>query len=423
MVSGQNVRLFTYPWTYRHFSGYGAAADHIKWLFSEQKTTSNSSMLDLRAKIYETAKCTELHYEGAFWSAETISPFCHCVSKLWVEFNHSMIQYTAISDTSNLFDARIAAVHKHMDNVCAKLSRPTVHEDMVDATHASSTNIVVSAVLWNMISLVSGLFSFYYASYDSKNALFAQAAFIIAGVVCLALWFVMIFTLKIFDWGNTTAYAIFWVCSLLFWYKVRTQSSNGNYNLRNSIVHWLGYSINLSLLFTTANVLMQRRNSMYQIMMIVVAITMGFLGLAGDYVSYFKVYMIENNITKKEFALTETKYIHRYFWIANMIFVIGSFNIAGPTFNAAHFSNTYSSVWLVIPLLLLPLIQQPSGIKTKGEDSEKSAKYENEYVETMASREMFDLAARLIFTLALVGDLRGVGQNDNILVYTKVVID
>lgn len=409
--AGNNVRLFTFPWSFREPSNI----DSIIKVYKDVQNVSDAAAV--RSNVYEHAMCNPagalgngIRYMNIHWNPRSVSPLCACLADTH-DVYESLQQPT---DSQETMKKRWHAVSNHVEAHCTKKHRPTQREGLSGETEWSATNIVVSTLLWNMVSLVSSLLSVVFAF--EKKSLWRMAAYIAtlatAGV-CALMWIVALAvysTKDVSNWLMTILFVVFVVVTafMLFAEYGIQATELPPYHLRNQIVYWLGYGINLSLLFTSMNCLMHRQDKDYNIMFIAAAFAISINSLASDYVSYFKTAVRGKDDC--DAVPSNTNKIHAYIWWANVILLLGIFNVSGPTVASTTFSNSQGVIWVTLLVLVLPIIILPNGMQREISDTHE---FSNEVSDTAAMRDMSDLLSRFIFTAAVVGDLYNTSRDNS----------
>lgn len=184
------------------------------------------------------------------------------------------------------------------------------------------------------------------------------------------------------------------------------------YALRKSFLQWFAYVINFILVLTTANVLIQRRNHEYQLLTIGLGGVVGFLGLASDYATHIREIITEKTL-KDDF-----RSLHKIIWVGLVVVIVALANVADIDSTTTPFSNAEASLWIVVPILLVPLLMLPNGwqklIDHDVNTDENSPVYNTvPKPETFLLRDHLDFIARFIFTAAFVADLASLGNKDS----------
>lgn len=421
------VSLFSFPFTRRHTAH---PYEHVTEAYRKNTQFGNTELLAMEKDIYEKARCFPVHYDGTLeFRASAVSPTCNCLRNFHLTYIHDMVPNGVIPSTPPSQDKR-NQIADDVGKFCFKDVRPTQYDQMHDHNSALGTNLVAGAIVWNILALA---YSFFCAWQDviGTNEMKDEVKnrYVVdhenwAVVNYFWIWLLMIPVLHwpIFLTISSSSVGIIIIMFftvvgyfVLVWYLSWMQYKDASpgklvdiHPLLKNILFWVQYSINLSLVLVSANALMQRRDDIYNVMSILVGVSVGLISLANDYVT--------NIIRRAREGGNESQYkdcqdvIGKFIWIAKAVLLVSLYNISYPVFPDTPFSNAQSVVWFVVPVLFfIPLLQEgwlTEGPKIRGGDKVVAE-------EINASRSFLDMLPRFIFTVAIMIDLAATSLNDS----------
>lgn len=358
---------------------------------------------------------------------------------------------------------------------CFQNLRHTQVEDIADPytndNEASFTNIVGVAVFWNVISCITAAFVYYFdvMAMDKKDEVATAAAATTTGfgkrkgnvesgsvdaaaasaksTANDAYFFVLSFlgllwpiiSLAFFCGAAQSAvliaisvifYAITMVMHGMQGAKQDVDFGYEMYPTRKKIVFWVGYTITTPVVLMACNMLMQRREVMYNFTTVFMVVVVGLCSMASEmiYTGYEHLYITMHTKKDKSQRLDSdafdeqiSNYKEQKNAMVKVNLVVTLILIAGigcttfPVFSSTPFSNTYSSMFVALPILLVipPLITgRILGLVPNETDARNSSAASGQtWVLELTNVEFF---ARAFFTVAVIYDLISLGIADNV---------
>lgn len=354
-----------------------------------------------------------------------------------------------------------------------------ISDPYTNDSETSFTNIVAVAVFWNVISCTTAAFVYYFdvlsldkrpvsitdahveaaarqrtkgqgaaaahaaattATKENENKLSAAAAdtyFFVLSFLGL-LW--PIISLAFFCGAGQSAaliltsvcfYAITMVMHGMQGAKQDVEEGYDLYPTRKKIVFWLGYILTTPAVLMACNMLMQRRDVMYNFTTVFMVVVIGLCSMASEmiYTGYEHFYIQMH--TKKDadqFKLTNdfdeniTNYKEQKNAMVKMNIVVTLILLVGigcttfPVFSSTPFSNAYASIYVTLPILLIipPLVTgRIIGLVPNEVDARNSSGAAGQtWVLELTNIEF---VARAFFTVAVIYDLASLATADNVV--------
>lgn len=409
--SSNNIRLFEFPWTFRVSTHNATSNDNVIALYKYANVTANTGDVawdgNLTAVLTAARKelwCQEVQFAQAAWGVASVSPLCNCFENLHAEFATKMYAHF---DNATAKDELKAGFKKHFNDFCVKKTRSTITEEAGVYGSAATTNVVLGTLIWNTVATMSSIYSIYFDNFKGPNNQWTYALHILPFAFSMA-------GLGLYGINTSTglllgAVLIFGCVQIVMLGLDSMTGRNQPYALRKSLVHWVGYSINLMLMFTSVNVLMQRRDHYNMLYFLATGFCLGIIGLVSDYVTHIRNTGPEP--TKEHDDVYRST--HKYLWGAALLLIAGVSNISESNFVNSPFSNAQACIWFALPVLYIPLLTLPNGWnKLKGDADLDISK--SPAPGTFLMREYADLLSRIVFTIAIFTDMASLGNRDNL---------
>lgn len=332
---------------------------------------------------------------------------------------------------------------------CFRVTRQTQVEDLVDPftdkNSAMYTNVLTVALYWNVISTISSAFLWYTETLRMKekeeNNRNANKFIFFSLTVFAACFFSMITNTEPIQSAICIVFCgVFFLLALYLRMDSSQEltdiSRTTHLDLNQKILFWIGYTMTLPVLVLGANMLAQRRDWFYNIQMIMMAAGIGIAAFAAEFVYSAAtdiLFQKSDSEEKKEestFLLNKAAIILRnsetemrekndiisdiLMGILFQVFVMWCAEF--PTFPANTFSNAKRSTCIVVPLLLLLPIFQCTRLLVKKPDIQDMSKLHEAqfHCSWIPQLSAVDFVARILFTLALIYDLRSLSIVDNV---------
>ena len=315
-----------------------------------------------------------------------------------------------------------------------------ISDPYTDENETSFTNIVGVTVFWYVISCTTAAFVYYFdvlsvdnndnpkkMSRPTEHAYFFVLSFL--GLM----W--PIISLAFFHGATQSAVLI--VISIAFYaitmimhaMSINSQNGGEKYPTRKKIVFWLGYILTTPAVLMACNMLMQRRDVLYNFTTVFMVVVVGLCSMASEmiYTGYEHFYIMAK--TKKESsnqldtdldeAVTNYKeqknVMVKMNLVVTLILAIGIGCTTFPVFSSTPFSNTYAAMFVTLPILLIipPLITgRIIGLVPNKADGDNSSGASGQtWMVELTNIEFF---ARAFFTVAVMYDLSSLGTADNV---------
>lgn len=198
---------------------------------------------------------------------------------------------------------------------------------------------------------------------------------------------------------------------------------------------WCSYAVILPIVLIMSNMLMQRRDLMYNIVFGILGISTALSCCSSMYCNTIKYVQMKHADDKYNDKCKVVYTVAQSSWICNALVLVSMYNISSPVFSSTPFSNTTSVLWFVIPsLLVIPLMygipfgddkRMNKGLKdsssfgnedgTDNLSEMKVLKYNHFLTRPLRFMHQLEFVARMIFTLALIVDTTSIGTSDNVI--------
>lgn len=388
----------------------------------------------LQSIVMDKAFCYPVIYDTTGrWKASDVSPACNCLVNSMVQYRSGMEAFlqknrSATGDftLTERFQAEITNLKtKYADYVrdtCLARSRGTVVEDFNPGSGVSVSTVFLM-VMWNT---VAGVVSYFRVlpkqNTDAlKNNWTMGALLGLYFVVILAIHiplFVTAILLAVLTKTNWTYWvgvvftAVYSLALVLGW-QARSRFLDKTYwPFRENVVFWSGLVISLVSMTLCNNSLVQARDEAYNWAMVLLAVLVTLMGYRGDYAQLdYEEEIVETPQkpqqdkaaapaakTKEDYA---RKRAYMFNWLATvaiLYFAFGSTHVRAPVEN---FSNASRVATFCLQLMLTIPFLQVGGLGTRYE----KISYNVERHPIFTLRIILELAARLIFTVALTTDM------------------
>ena len=343
-------------------------------------------------------------------------------------------------------------------------------EDITDpgtdgqSSSSTFTNIVGFVVYWNVISCITSAFVFYFdVMTDDPNNYSAAADysswakvmyFGVLFLVCVLFPLISLF----FFCGYAQSTAMLVICiaffafaflfhgnSMLFFSTDEIDRNASRYPARKKFVYWIGYTLTAPVLLMSCNMLMQRRDVLYNFTTVFMVVCIGLCSLGSEmvYTAYEHFYI---NQFKKKRGITTWPDESLSYDIDNavlnfreqknamvklnlaviLMLVIGIGCTSFPMFVSTPFSNAYAAIFVSLPIMLVipPLITGriislvPSADDAAAEGGSSGSKNQGFASGTTGQTWVLELisielVARAFFTVPVMYDLYSLGISDN----------
>lgn len=273
---------------------------------------------------------------------------------------------------------------------CFQGLRPTQYEQLSGWSH----NSVIGAILWNTLSTMSVLFVCA-AKTDYKRLVpntYLRAA--MEGLLLLWPLLAILWHLKL------QGIATIAVCLAYYGVKVFAEARAQSWDLHFSIAFWGQFVFTLPMVIVSSNVVTQQRDGLFNMLIYFICVVVPLNALAGDYCMAVAVKAGKANLDGSYKAMLF------FSWLANALLILAVLNISSSAFPSNPFSNTASGVWAVTSIVCIIPVLQPRSVW----------KSEDRWSRLIVNRYSLDLAARIIFTIAVVIDLSATRNVDNLVI-------
>jgi hypothetical protein len=338
-----------------------------------------------------------------------------------------------------------------------------ISDPVTDSTTHAFTNIVSTVIYWNVVGCITSAFVFYFdvMSYEpNKNSSspFSRRpnreespVYIFFGIF-LFVWVVFPLVIPFFICGTVHSTIMFLVAFFFFFFaafmhgsghmKDSIDKNNSRYPARKKIVYWVGYIITVPALVMSCNMLMQRRDTLFNFTTAFMTVCIGLCSLGSEmvYTAYEHFYI--SHYTKKRDEMDKLQYevdsavlnfreqknaMVKISLFVILILVVGISCTSFPIFASTPFSNAYHAIFVVLPMMLVipPLVTgRIIGLVPTAEDANDSNSSGNaKRMEAFSSGTSgqtwvlelitIELLARAFFTVPVMYDLYSVGVTDN----------
>lgn len=275
-------------------------------------------------------------------------------------------------------------------------TRSTQFEGLAGISHSP----LLTALLWNSVSTAS-LHSFWFRILPIK----AEPPYKVWwGALSLEFLFgvVPVFSGLL---GGISLQGVLVIVVVLTYYLfcmvMRAVSKDGNKGLSFGTLYWTQFLLVFPSVFQSANMALQRRDSMLNALIYCVCTAIPLNALAAEFTVHVATHK-DSPVTRSGLGQTAM----HYSWIANAIMILAMFNLSSPSYPSNPFSSLASYVWAVLAVMCLVPLVQPRSLH--GEPSATT--------KTNLNRHTLDLIARIIFTIAVALDISTTGYADNVVI-------
>ena len=326
--------------------------------------------------------------------------------------------------------------------VCVWLQLEDISDPYTNENETSFTNIVGVTVFWNVISCTTAAFVYYFDVLSVDNIDSAEkngfqpsqhAYFFVLSFLGL-MW--PIISLAFFHGATQSAVLI--VISIAFYaftmimhaMSMRPQDGVEKYPTRKKIVFWLGYILTTPAVLMACNMLMQRRDVLYNFTTVFMVVVVGLCSMASEmiytgyehfYIEVYKKKGVRDQQLKGDLDEAVTNYkeqknaMVKMNLVVTLILAIGIGCTTFPVFSSTPFSNTYAAMFVTLPILLIipPLITGRiiGLVPNKADENNSSGASGQTWMVELTNIEFF---ARAFFTVAVMYDLSSLGTADNV---------
>lgn len=263
-----------------------------------------------------------------------------------------------------------------------------ITDPYTDDQASSSTNIVGVVIYWNVISCITAAFVFYFDVMTddpnnqpmnaSRNMLFFSVLFVLTVWPMILLFFFCGLGQMI---SSLVIYLTFFVFAILVHGSHHAQDeadkNSSRYPARKKLVYWVGYTITTPALLMCCNMLLQRRDTLYNFTTVFMAVSIGMCSLGSEmvYTAYEHFYILQykKKNDKESGASVSLNYdidnavlnfreqkngMVKLNIMVTLMLVIGIGCTSFPAFVSTPFSNAYSAVFVSLPIMLIipPLV-------------------------------------------------------------------
>lgn len=327
-LNRKDLGFFTYHMTKRSaVNDFEGISDLITgWGVSKDKLSENlayplneTGRVLLRSEVFDKAKCFAVSYSGnQQWRAGDVSPMCNCLDNMITMFtmahvNNNMSQIIQLEkiDRSVLANMSNATETKFMKNLiekeCFNGVRATQVESMYSNEFYLSVNIVMSAMVWNTLSLLTSFCIMWQSlSEQNNNQSMEMTGFALYGVQILFFIFTHLPLCVLAGYLSTNQPENQWITitttifivffdALVTWMMVignemdksaKKVLPGGSWQFRKVIVFWYAYVTTLPFLLGSFNALTQKRDEFYNIITMFLIICVGLCFMCEDFVRY-----------------------------------------------------------------------------------------------------------------------------------------
>lgn len=341
-----------------------------------------------------------------------------------------------------------------------------ISDPNTDSDTSAFTNIVGIVVYWNAISCITSAYVFFFdvmsseepngEPFKAKEAplwFFLGLLFFMTGWPLVSLPF---FCGRV----QSSIAAVLWFCFYLFAILVHGSQhlkdsmqstedaiinrNNSRYPARKKIVYWVGYTITAPALVMCCNMLLQRRDTLFNFTTVFMTVCIGLCSLGSEmvytayehfYISHYRKkhdiaikpglqvqYDIDNavlNFREQKNAMVKLSLL------VILILVLGIGCTSFPAFVSTPFSNAYPAILVVLPIMLVipPLVTGriislvPSAEDVGNSGGKGSAFASGTSGQTWVLELItIELLARAFFTVPVMYDLYSVGISDSSII-------
>jgi hypothetical protein len=351
----------------------------IKNLFAKNADTSQAGLDLLLRGVNKAAYCYPVSYGGISWGASDVSPMCNCLRNVHLLYTVNFLDVD-ISDGS--YESLLEKNTNMVEQNCLSGIRPTQYEELLPTSHILTTNLLAGALMWNTLSTVCGI-----RRWQTFNWMVQAFLVVLCTLPIIVIAFMVGWERSItFPTIVAILYAL-WV-SLQPAYAAPKDDDEGR-ELEEpmyQINYWVQYGINLGSLLVSFNVCAQRRDYITVIIFLNLGLILGLLQIA---------WVTCNTGTGGADVPDKVKkMLGDYVWYIS-VFIIGAMlSVSMATPMVSPFSNV-SNVMIYTLVLLL------ASVLLRRDHSNK--------IHDLAT--ISDLAAKLLFTVALLCDLVNIGSD------------
>ena len=331
-----------------------------------------------------------------------------------------------------------------------------IADPVSDGLSSSSTftNIVGFVIYWNVISCLTSAFVFYFdvMTDDPNNDAVEYSSWM------KMVFFTVLFLLTV--WPLTSLFLFcglaqslsmlvicmsFFIFAFMFHGNKLSISSSDNldrnasrYPARKKIVYWVGYTLTAPVLLMSCNMLMQRRDALYNFTTVFMVVCIGLCSLGSEmvytayehfYISQFRkksdsafrsndvAYDIDNAVLN--FREQKNGMVKLNLAVILML-VIGIGCTSFPMFVSTPFSNAYAAIFVSLPIMLvIPPLVTGRIISLVPSSDDAGAGKNNGFASGTTGQTWvlelisIELVARAFFTVPVMYDLYSLGISDN----------
>lgn len=268
-----------------------------------------------------------------------------------------------------------------------------VSDPYLDEGFSYYTNIVAVTVYWNVVSCITAAFVYYFDVLSRRNNVANGTDWILgfvpplstSGFFLACLFFLLWPLISLAFFCNMVQFVCILLVAVAFsffalWVHVvgHTNDQGAIYPTRKKIVFWIGYTITAPAVLMACNMIMQRRDVLYNFITVFMVVSIGISSLGSEMIwtgyEHFYIEMMKKKEAEKrempglEQQQTRDQSIFEYreeknsmvkvILVVTLILVGGIATTSFPVFSSTPFSNTHSSMFVTLPVLLLlpPLV-------------------------------------------------------------------
>jgi len=453
LVGLDDSKMFSFGWTYRlgikdSRANMYAAGVEISNMYCINRNSSPERLAQMLGEAYHKASCKQSMYEGGIeWSEREASPTCNCLRNMHVQYAKAVNPDGVRLKPTEFNTTRVEAATNSTYFNCFVALRNTQLEGMEDPLNshenaAGSSNIVANVCMWNGMGCLLSFFLLYFdgllwMEFDGpesvsiwgwdrvNNYVMIPLTIIVLGL-CTGLFVsVVALTLTQVNIGLfITSYLIYMTLGVVF---LLLEKTNGNTQLnaqRNPVFKmvmiWLHFAFCMPVLATTVNVLLQRRDAIFNAVTVVIVFATGLSFLAIDMIQYS---FTPRNAAKDELGwggmIPKKNFLQKSIMSSGGVVVATLCMVSMPIFPSVPFSNAYHFAFVVAAMAMLQLVLPARYLREVSDATIRDLHKSTSYQRSMDLWDLWpldmvtlELVARVVFTFAVMCDTWAVKVED-----------
>lgn len=421
MVHRDAASMGTYSWTnrkvVRNFDYI--VANYTDWGIKEgsRPIHANNSMMELlllQQMTYRSGSCYPVTMGNAGgnsieWEGPEVSPLCNCLRNMHMEFSQLVMEADGVT-IRNATDMKSSA-HKQnrtkfttrLEQQCLAKARPTQVESL-SKSRFRKINVYALTLLWNIIATMMVQYGLW-VDVEKKPSNDALAFHAVVSI------FSFISTVCMFwidsQWFPAVASLVFhlWFWAQMLW----SYSEKVKWQHRKAVVFWTGYGIVFPVVLSISNALLQRRDTLFNVICLVLGATVGISSMVSDYWrDAVKRREAGNKVVNDNERVQGT--VSLFVWIYNAVLVVAVLGVSAPGFTSSPFSNATSLARIAALLIgILPLTQTNYLLGKCSID-----KQDTDATPKLTYMFWLEFATRMIFSVAVIMDVISLRHVDNV---------